>query len=46
MDVPLALINIGIRQGLEGCKKSSTFCRMTNVVGLFGLYNVWGIFKN
>jgi|P1105metagenome_2_1110788.scaffolds.fasta_scaffold03681_6 hypothetical protein len=48
MDVPLAINDIGIRQGLMDKKrKSSTFCRKTNVVGLFELYIMpLGVFKN
>ena len=36
MDVTLALNDIGIRKGLKGYKrKSSTFCLIAEVVGLF-----------
>lgn len=35
MDVPLALTDIEVQQGLEGfTRRSSTFCRQTGVVGL------------
>lgn len=38
MDVPLALHNIGIRQGLKDSKrKSSTISQETDVVGLSAL---------
>ena len=38
MDVPLALNDIGIRNGLKGyTRKSSTFCQQTGVVGLSAL---------
>lgn len=41
MDVPLALNNIIIRHGFKRHKsKSSTFYRLVNVVGLFGLFAV------
>ena len=36
MDVPLAINDIGIRNGLRENKgKSSTFCLLADVVGLF-----------
>lgn len=39
MDVPLALKDIGIRHGIKGYKrKSSTFCHLTDVVGLSAFY--------
>lgn len=39
MDVPLALNDIGIRNGLKGRKrKSSTYSKKTGVVGLSALY--------
>lgn len=39
MDVPLALNHIGILQGLQGYRKSSTFCpNKADVDGLFALY--------
>lgn len=38
MDVPLALKDIEIRYGFKGIKgKSSTFCLLTDVVGLSAL---------
>lgn len=41
MDVPLALHNIGIRQGLKEYKrKSSTISQETDVVGLSALYTI------
>ncbi len=39
MDVPFALNDIGIRNGLQGyLRKSSMFCLQTDVVGLSALY--------
>lgn len=35
MDIPLALNDIGIRNGYRGKKKSSTFGHQTDGVGLF-----------
>lgn len=40
MDVPLALNDIGIRNGLKGNRKSSTFSEKTGVVGLSALIHV------
>lgn len=41
MDVPLAINDIGIRQGLKGYKrKSSTFSQITGVVGLSALVKI------
>ncbi len=38
MDVPLAINDIGILRGLQGNKgKSSTFCLLTDAVGLSAL---------
>ena len=34
MDVPLAINDIGIRNGLMGSRKSSAFSQQTDVVGL------------
>ena len=40
MDVPLALNNIGIRNGLKGYKrKSSTFSQQADVDGFFAFYS-------
>ena len=37
MDVPLAINDIGIRNGLKGNRKSSTFSEKTGVGGLSAL---------
>lgn len=37
MDVPLAINDIGIRNGLKGNRKSSTFSHKADVVGLSAL---------
>lgn len=39
MDVPLAINDIGIRNGLEGNRKSSTFSHKADVVGLSVYFN-------
>lgn len=47
MDVPLPLIHIGIHQGLQGFRKSSTFCQKSaDVVGLSALYVASTIYEN
>ena len=38
MDIPLALNDIGIRNGYREKRKSSTFSSKTDVVGLSTLY--------
>lgn len=41
MDIPLATNDIGIHQGLQGRRESSTFCQnMADVVGLSALKNI------
>ena len=37
MDVPLAINDIGIRNGLKGNRKSSAFSHMADVVELFAI---------
>ena len=38
MDVPLAINNIGIRNGLKGDRKSSTFSHKADVVGFSAFF--------
>lgn len=41
MDVPLAINDIGIRNGLKGDRKSSTFSHKADVVGFFASYRFY-----
>lgn len=44
MDVPLATNNIGIQHGFKGYRrKSSTFCQMADVGGLFVFFDWTGL---
>lgn len=45
MDVPLKKNDIGIRNGLKGNRKSSTFSLMTDVGGLSAFYKENSLYK-